>query len=81
MTRDEWYLRCNNESTLDDAKKIIRDAIEALGKLAIEPDEAEDIIIQVTRSLEDLEDELSSQASEYAENTPCIDENNEHRTY
>ena len=50
MTRDEWYLRCNNESTLDDAKKIIRDAIEA--NYRVEGDLRREVAMNIKRLME-----------------------------
>lgn len=76
-----WYERCNDESTLDDVAKIIFDASEAIGKLPLETQEAEDIVIDVVDALDALEVMLRSKAQAFAEDTPMFDENAEHRTY
>lgn len=74
-----WYERCSDESTLDDVAKIIFDASEAIGKLPLETQEAEDIVIDAINALDALEVRLRGKAQAFAEDTPIFDENAEHR--
>lgn len=76
-----FYERCNDESTLDDVAKIIFEASEAIGKLPLETQEAEDIVVDAINALDAIEIKLRGKAQAFAEDTPMFDENAEHRTY